>query len=117
MMGAKKTTEAMQAQDINMVSSTMTNHDTRTSQTMYNESRTHNTNQTFMDVDNAYGTSRDPYDLGSASATFDMYTMDTNGFNKTLALNMYEEIALPDIFLDDYYSQVLTIVVHTMEFF
>lgn len=101
------TTGLIQAQDVNMVSSTMT----ATHETMYSESRTHNGYETSMQVDNAYGTSKDPYELGSASATFDRYAMDTHGLNKTqtIASSIYEEIALPDIFLDDYYSQVLTI--------
>ena len=108
-MGSQKTKGAIQAKEFNMVSSTITaSHETNY------ESRTHNANQSLMDVDNAFGTSSDPFDLRYASASFSGHTMTRSQMH---ASDMYEEIALPDIFLDDYYSQVLELVVHTMEIF
>ncbi|CAL8347463.1 unnamed protein product [Gadus morhua 'NCC'] len=97
MMGSQKTKGAIQAKEFNMVSSTITaSHETNY------ESRTHNANQSLMDVDNAFGTSSDPFDLRYASASFSGHTMTRSQMH---ASDMYEEIALPDIFLDDYYSQ------------
>ena len=83
--------------------------------TNYNESRNPYTNQSLTDMDNAFGTASDPFDPQYCNtASFSRHTMTRS---QRHASDMYEEIALPDIFLDDYYSQVLTIVVHTMELF
>lgn len=58
--------------------------------------------QTVMEVDNAYTFSRESVNLGKGRASFNRKVM---GIQHTEAL--YEDIALPDAFLNDYYSQVL----------
>ena len=112
-IGSLKTTQgAIQTNEFNMVTSTRTAHETN-----YDESRNHHTTQSVIDGDTPFGTSSDPFDLRYGSASFSRHTMRRQSQSQMHASDMYEEIALPDFFLDDYYSQVLTIVVHTIELF
>lgn len=62
------------------------------------------TNQSVMEVDNAYRCSRESFSYGMSNATF---KRERVGSDHTTAL--YENIALPDAFLSDYYSQVLVL--------
>lgn len=55
-----------------------------------------------MEVDNLYQFQRDQLNYGSSSASF---MRQSQGFQTTASL--YDDIALPDGVLNDYYSQVL----------
>lgn len=59
-----------------------------------------------MEVDNSYGISRDSFILGAGAggATFNRHS---HGVHNGTKASLFEEIALPDFFLDDYYSQVI----------
>uniref|UniRef100_A0A667WU57 Si:ch73-74h11.1 n=1 Tax=Myripristis murdjan TaxID=586833 RepID=A0A667WU57_9TELE len=50
-----------------------------------------------------YDESMDPYSFGASSTTFTRYTQATR--NTLTQAAIYDEIALPDTFLNDYYSQ------------
>ena len=62
------------------------------------------TSQSFMEVDNAYRFSRESFNYGTGSATLSRQIL---GVQNTTAL--FEDIALSDTFLNDYYSQVLVL--------
>lgn len=57
--------------------------------------------QSLMEVDNAYGFSRGSFNNSSA-----VYGRPTLGIQRSTTA-LYEDIALPDAFLNAYYSQVL----------
>lgn len=101
-MGTQKKVEAAPAPNFNTSPSKITETHQRT--TVYDESvqRFQETNQSMMEVDNAYRFSRESYNHGNISAAFGR---QTHGVQHKTAL--YEDIALPDDFLSDYYSQVL----------
>uniref|UniRef100_A0A668S782 Cadherin domain-containing protein n=1 Tax=Oreochromis aureus TaxID=47969 RepID=A0A668S782_OREAU len=56
--------------------------------------------QTVMEVDNAYTFSRESVNLGNGRASFNRKVL---GIQHTK--HLYEDMALPDAFLNDYYSQ------------
>ncbi|KAF7647870.1 hypothetical protein LDENG_00165510, partial [Lucifuga dentata] len=92
MMGTQNN---VQAQDINTMASPITqnNHTSvfhTESKQMFQEG-----SQGLMDVDSGYGAPG----YGPVGGTFIRHT-----YSDTKA-SLYEEIALPDAFLDDYYSQ------------
>ncbi|XP_032381194.1 uncharacterized protein LOC116695185 isoform X2 [Etheostoma spectabile] len=58
------------------------------------------TSQNFTEVDNLYRFSRKSFNYGNGSAAFGTQTF---GVQRTASL--YDDIALPDAFLKDYYSQ------------
>lgn len=57
--------------------------------------------QNLMEVDNAYTLSREPLKNGNGSMTFGRQKLGIQH-----AQDLYEDIALSDAFLNDYYSQV-----------
>jgi len=98
MQETKQKTERAPAPNFNRISSTIT----ETYHTpIYNESvqMFRDTNQTLMEADNTYGLQRESYNHGTD------ISRQTHSFHHTNAL--YEDIALPDAFLGDYYSQVI----------
>lgn len=101
MLGIQKKAETALALNFN----TITSATAETHQSFYNESV-----QEFKDtclnleVNNSYSFARLSYNHGEENATFGAKTL---GIQHMAALN--EDVALPDVFLNDYYSQVLYI--------
>lgn len=89
------------ASNFNAIPSKIT--ETHQTTAIYNESvqQFQETSQSFMEVDKAYGFSGESFQHGN-SAHFSRQTL---GAQHMTAL--YEDMALPDAFLNDYYSQVL----------
>lgn len=102
MMSNQKNVEMGAAQNFNIITSKIT--ETQQASRIYNESvqKFHETSQSLMEVDNAYKFSRESFNHGYGSATFSRHTL---GVQSTTAL--FDDIALSDAFLNDYYSQVL----------
>ncbi|XP_051803252.1 desmoglein-2-like [Acanthochromis polyacanthus] len=99
MLGTQKKIETAPTLNFNTMPSAITDtHHTVT----YNETvqKFQETSQNLMEVDDAYMYSRESFNYGNDSATFNKQTF---GFPHTAPL--YEDIALSDSFLDDYYSQ------------
>lgn len=65
--------------------------------TSYEESfqKFQETNQSLTEMDNSYFLSRGSFNQGSAA------------YRQTHVTSLYDDIALPDTFLEEYYSQVL----------
>lgn len=102
LLGTQKKVEAAAAPNFESNLSKIT--ETHQTATFYNESvqKFQETSQSLMEVDNSYRFSRDTFNQGNESAL--QFSRQRLGVQNTAAL--YEDIALPDVFLNDYYSQV-----------
>lgn len=98
MLGTQKKVETAQALNFNSAPTKIT----ETHHSLHNVQKFQETSQSFMEVDNAYRFSREAFNYGTGSATYNRQIL---GVQNTTAL--YEDIALPDVVLSDYYSQVL----------
>lgn len=101
MLDMQKKTETAQTLNFNSIPSKIT--ETLQSTTFYNDSvqKYQETRQDLLEVDNAYRFSSESFNCGHSSATF---SRQKPGIKNTTALY---DIALPETFLSDYYSQVL----------
>lgn len=101
-LGTQKKTEMAPAPIFNTIPLKI--KDSHQTSTIYNESvqKFQETSQHLMEVDNAYRFSRASFNHGNGSDTFSRQTL---GIQHMTAV--YEDIALSDVFLNDYYSQVL----------
>ncbi len=99
MLGTQNKVEMAPALNFNTIPSKIT--ETHHTTTSYDESvqKFQETSQSLMEVDNTY---RFSFNHANGSARFSRGTL---GIQQTTSI--YEDIALPDDFLNDYYSQVL----------
>ncbi|XP_044055451.1 uncharacterized protein LOC122877664 isoform X2 [Siniperca chuatsi] len=105
-LGTQKKVEMAPALNFNTIPSKIT--ETHQATTIYDESvqKFQETGQSLMEVDNAYRFSIESFNHGNRSATFSRQTLGVQHMTA-----MYEDIALPDAFLNDYYSQKAVCVV------
>ncbi|XP_031733579.1 uncharacterized protein LOC116400073 [Anarrhichthys ocellatus] len=110
MLGSQKKVEAVQTASFNANPSKIT--ETHQQRSSYAETvqKIWETNQSSMETDNAYGFSTKSFNHGNGSASLNR---QTSGGQHTTAL--YEDIALPDAFLHDYYSQKAACVVQVKD--
>lgn len=101
MLGSQKKVESAQVLNFNNIPSNIT--ETHQTTTFYDDSvqKYQENRQNLLEVDSAYRFSKASLNLGHGRATFSRQKV---GIQNTTALY---DIALPDIFLSDYYSQVL----------
>ncbi|KAM6921201.1 desmoglein-2.1-like [Xenentodon cancila] len=95
--GIKQKTDAAAGPTFNFMSSV-----TQTEPKICSDSvqMSHQSNNKFMGADSSYGLSKEFYNHGNATATFSRQMHDLQH-----TADLYEEIALPDEFLGDYYTQ------------
>lgn len=101
MLGTQKKVETAQALNFSSIPSNVT--EAHHTSLFYDDSvqKYQETGQSFLEVDSAYRFSRESFNLGQGRATVNG---QKHGIPNTNALY---DIALPDIFLNDYYSQVI----------
>ncbi|TKS74173.1 Desmoglein-2 Cadherin family member 5 HDGC [Collichthys lucidus] len=104
-MGTQNKVEAVQTRTFNAFSSKFTEHQ-ETSEMFSESMQQFQESQNLMEVDNAYKLSREPFKNGNGSRTFGRQKL---GIQHTQ--DLYEDIALSDAFLNDYYSQKVECVV------
>ncbi|XP_071342908.1 uncharacterized protein [Trachinotus anak] len=99
MLSNQKKVETAPAPNINSIPSNIT--ETHRMSTLYNESvqKFQQTRQSLMEADNTYRFSMETFNHGDAA----QFSRQRHGFQNTRVL--YEDMALPDAFLNDYYSQ------------
>lgn len=100
MLGMQNKVETAQALNFNNIPAKIT--EALQTSTFYNEGvlKYQKTRQNLLEVDNAYRFSRESFNHGHGSVTFSRQKL---GIQNTTTLY---DIALPDAFLSDYYSQV-----------
>lgn len=92
--------EAARAPSFKGISSKVTKTQTSYNDTIYMQ-KVWETNQSLMETDNAYGFAMGSFNQGNVSRSLSRQT-----FGAQHATALYDDIALPDAFLNDYYSQV-----------
>ncbi|TNN68274.1 Desmoglein-2 [Liparis tanakae] len=109
MLENQKRVEAARAPSFNGISSNVTKTKTSYNDTMQ---KIWETNPSLMETDNAYGFAMGSFNQGNVSSSLSRQT-----FGAHHATGLYDDIALPDAFLNDYYSQKAACAVQVKDVF